>query len=236
MGWARPLRGDQEYPGHDLLELHPAGNLRVLQPARAGHSAYHSDRIRAPAASRCRMRPAWSRLKSGNVDRGMVQTWNVAFERQLPWERDRRHRVRRRQGRRRVRLGRTSTCRRPTAAAPTSRPYFATFGRQNADPVRGASACETAVQLAAGGVQPLVQPRVHVQGRVYAQQVDERVRRRRPHRAAPGSIRSSRAAIGRWPDSIARTTCSWASCIAAVAERRQRIRRCRARRSSATGR
>ena len=121
----------------------------------------------------------------------MVQTWNVGVRTSAAVASDGRRRVRRRQGKRRVCLPRTSTCRRPTAAATASRPYFATFGRQNAIRSWGQH-LRTQLQLTAAGVQPLVQPRVHVQGRVYAQQVDERVRRRRPHRVMPSTnIRSS---------------------------------------------
>ena len=67
----------------------------------------------------------------GNVDRGRVQTWNVGVRTSAAVARDGRRRVRRRQG--------DGGYAYPDINLPTtygggtaSRPYFATFGRQNA--------------------------------------------------------------------------------------------------------
>ncbi|HXW08072.1 MAG TPA: TonB-dependent receptor [Vicinamibacterales bacterium] len=85
MGWARPMRGDLNYPitifssftqpeqflwyntldeGIPLIVGPDQSTGRVPLPNTAG--------IATP--------------EPGNIDRGLVQTWNVAFERRLPWD------------------------------------------------------------------------------------------------------------------------------------------------------
>jgi hypothetical protein len=85
MGWARPMRGDLNYPivvfarftqpenfgfynrlneGIPLIPIPDESTGRVLLPNSAG--------IATP--------------EPGNIDRGLVQTWNAAFERRLPWD------------------------------------------------------------------------------------------------------------------------------------------------------
>jgi hypothetical protein len=85
MGWARPMRGDLNYPivvfarftqpeqfqfynrldqGIPLITVPDESSGRVPLPAAAG--------IATP--------------EPGNIDRGLVQTWNAAFERRLPWD------------------------------------------------------------------------------------------------------------------------------------------------------
>ncbi len=50
-----------ELPGHDLLELHPAGDVRLLQPARARHSAHRG------TGSEHRPRAAAERRRHGHA-------------------------------------------------------------------------------------------------------------------------------------------------------------------------
>jgi hypothetical protein len=85
MGWARPLRGDQEYPVtifsnftqpdqfgfYNRLEQ---GIPLILGPDQS------SGRVALPNAA------GMVTPEVGNVDRGRVQTWNVAFERRLMWD------------------------------------------------------------------------------------------------------------------------------------------------------
>jgi len=82
-GWARPMRGDNDYPvtisssffNND--QFAPYGTLsqgipRILSPDISSGSV------------RLDRNAGFAYPEVGNVDRGYVQTWNVAFERRLP--------------------------------------------------------------------------------------------------------------------------------------------------------
>ncbi len=85
MGWARPMRGDQNYPitlsanftqpltfgFYNRLEQ---GIPTILGPDQS------TGRVPLPNSA------AISTPEPGNVDRGMVQTWNAAVERRLAWD------------------------------------------------------------------------------------------------------------------------------------------------------
>jgi hypothetical protein len=85
MGWARPMRGDLNYPitifsnftqpeqflWYDTLDQ---GIPIILGPDQS------SGRVRLPNTA------GIATPEPGNVDRGLVQTWNVAVERRLPYD------------------------------------------------------------------------------------------------------------------------------------------------------
>jgi hypothetical protein len=84
MGWARPMRGDLNYPivvfssftqplQFGYYNLLHEGIPLILPPDES------SGRVVLPNAA------GVATPEPGNVDRGMVQTWNVAFERRLLW-------------------------------------------------------------------------------------------------------------------------------------------------------
>jgi hypothetical protein len=85
MGWARPLRGDQEYPITIFSSFTQPqqfmwyGSLDQGIPIILGPDQ-SSGRVVLPNTA------GMVTPEVGNVDRGMVQTWNVAFERRLPWD------------------------------------------------------------------------------------------------------------------------------------------------------
>ncbi len=130
MGWARPLRGDQNYPVtifSSFTQPETFGYYNRLEqgiPLILGPDQ-STGRVPLPNAA------GMVTPEVGNVDRGMVQTWNVAFERQLPWQ---------------VTVDVAYVGAKgsggyayPDINLPTtygggtaSRPYFPTFGRQNA--------------------------------------------------------------------------------------------------------
>ena len=129
MGWARPMRGDLNYPVtvfarftqpetfgfYNRLEQ---GIPLILGPDQS------SGRVPLPNAA------GIATPEPGNIDRGLVQTWNAAFERRLPWDMtvDIAY------------VGAKGTggyawvdVNLPTTygGGTASRPYFPTFGRQN---------------------------------------------------------------------------------------------------------
>jgi carboxypeptidase family protein/TonB-dependent receptor-like protein len=129
MGWARPMRGDLNYPlvifstftqpeqflWYNTLDQ---GIPLMLGPDQS------SGRVPLPNAAGV-LTP-----EPGNIDRGLVQTWNAAFERRLPWDMS-------------VDVAYVGAkgsggyawvdVNLPTTygGGTASRPYFATFGRQN---------------------------------------------------------------------------------------------------------
>jgi hypothetical protein len=189
MGWARPMRGDLNYPivifssftqplQFGYYNLLNEGIPLILPPDQS------SGRVVLPNAA------GIATPEPGNVDRGLVQTWNVAFERRLMWNTT-------------VDVAYVGAkgsggyawvdANLPTTygGGAASRPYFIAQGRQNSIQSWGAAA-RYGVQLPAGRPEQAVHQRVHVQGRLHAQQGDERVGQRRPHRPQLGA--SARAA------------------------------------------
>lgn len=83
MGWARPMRGDLDYP---ITISSRFFNVNQFQPY--GTLAQGIPRIVAPDVSSGTVpldrAASFASPEVGNVDRGYVQTWNVAFERRLP--------------------------------------------------------------------------------------------------------------------------------------------------------
>jgi hypothetical protein len=85
MGWARPMRGDQNYPitifsnFTQPLQFGFYNRLNEGIPLILGPDQ-SSGRVPLPNAA------GISTPEPGNVDRGQIHTWNVAFERRLPWD------------------------------------------------------------------------------------------------------------------------------------------------------
>ena len=144
-----------------------------------------------------------------NIDRGYIHTWNVAFERRLPYD---------------VSVdvayvgakGVGGYAGLDINAPPTlgggdaSRPYFA-IGPHPADQLVGRAAAHQ-VPVAAGRAEQALHQGLHVQGRLHAEQGDERRHgRRRPRHPDAGTRRASCSATGRRRASTAGTTSSWAS-------------------------
>jgi hypothetical protein len=83
MGWARPVRGDLQYPitlattFTQPLQFQWYGTLAQGIPIITGPDQ-STGRVALPNTV------GMTTPEVGNVDRGMVQTWNVAFERRLP--------------------------------------------------------------------------------------------------------------------------------------------------------
>ena len=83
MGWARPVRGDQSYPVtifsrfNQPLQFQWNSTLAQGIPLILGPDQSSG---RAPLPNAAGMLTP----EVGNIDRGMIQTWNVAFERRLP--------------------------------------------------------------------------------------------------------------------------------------------------------
>jgi hypothetical protein len=84
--WARALRGDNAYPitlpvsFFNTDTFQPYGNLSQGIPIVAGPAPSSTGRVPLPNSV-----TVWT-AEPGNVDRGTIQTWNVAFERRLPWD------------------------------------------------------------------------------------------------------------------------------------------------------
>jgi hypothetical protein len=85
MGWARPMRGDLNYPvtifssfsqplQFGYYNLIDQGIPLILGPDQS------SGRVPLPNTA------GIATPEPGNIDRGMVQTWNAAFERRLWWD------------------------------------------------------------------------------------------------------------------------------------------------------
>src|SRR5258708_19353256 len=83
MGWARAMRGDNDYPVtisssfFNVEQFQPFGTLQQGIPFIASPNV-SSGRVPLARAA------GFAFPEVGNVDRGYVQTWNVAFERRLP--------------------------------------------------------------------------------------------------------------------------------------------------------
>ena len=85
MGWARPMRGDLNYPitiFSNFTQPLQFGWYNTLQqgiPLIVGPDQ-SSGRVALPNTA------GIATPEPGNIDRGMVQTWNAAFERRLLWD------------------------------------------------------------------------------------------------------------------------------------------------------
>jgi hypothetical protein len=83
--WARALRGDNDYPVTVASTYQNAEQFAFYAPLAQGIPL-----LVGPDASSGRVRLDNAAIvytpEIGNVDRGMVQTWNVAFERRLPFD------------------------------------------------------------------------------------------------------------------------------------------------------
>jgi Carboxypeptidase regulatory-like domain/TonB dependent receptor len=130
MGWARPMRGDLNYPivvFANFTQPETFGFYNRLEqgiPLIVGPDQ-SSGRVPLPNAA------GIATPEPGNIDRGLVQTWNAAFERRLPWDTtiDVAYvGAKGSGGYAWVDLNLPTTYGGGTA----SRPYFPTFGRQNA--------------------------------------------------------------------------------------------------------
>jgi hypothetical protein len=130
MGWARPLRGDQEYPVTIFSTFNQPDQFGFYNRLEQGIPLIlgpdqSSGRVLLPNAA------GMVTPEVGNVDRGTVQTWNAAFERQLPWDTSvdiAYVGAKGTGGYAWVDINLPSTY----GGGAASRPYFATFGRQNA--------------------------------------------------------------------------------------------------------
>jgi hypothetical protein len=83
--WARVLRGDNAYPitipfsFFNNSQFQPYGTLEQGLPIVTGPDT-SSGRVPLPNSV-----TVWT-PEVGNIDRGTIKTWNVAFERRLPWD------------------------------------------------------------------------------------------------------------------------------------------------------
>ena len=193
MGWARPIRGDQDYPVTIFssftqpVQFGWYNSLEQGIPLIVGPDQ-SSGRVALPNAA------GMVTPEVGNVDRGMVQTWNVAFERRLPWDTS-------------VDVAYVGArgdggyawvdVNLPTTygGGAQSRPYFISHRPAERDSVLG-PAPRDRIQLAADRTEQAVHPRPDVQGRLHAEQVDERVERRRPHRPDLGAPARAGSQLG----------------------------------------
>ena len=210
--WARAVRGDNDYPitiastfvnktdktGFGYFAPLSAGIPIIAQPDQS------SGRVPLDRAA------AEYTPEIDNIDRGYVQTWNLAFERRLAYD---------------ISVDVAYVGAKGTDGyaaldinAPTtlgggdpSRPY-ASLGRVIRIDSWG-DRLKTKYQLDAGRAQQAVHARAAVQGRLHAEQVDERKRQRRPRDARPGIHPASSGATGDRQASIAGTTSSLASRI-----------------------
>ncbi|MEO7270945.1 MAG: TonB-dependent receptor [Vicinamibacterales bacterium] len=85
MGWARPMRGDNDYPVTISSSYFNSNQFQPIGPLAQGIPAIVSPDIssgRIPLARAA----GFAYPEQGNVDRGYVQTWNVAVERRLPFD------------------------------------------------------------------------------------------------------------------------------------------------------
>ena len=79
--WTRPMRG--QYPLTIAANFQQNEPFSYVQQARPGHSddrAPRSEQRTLPASDAVSMRTP----KPGDIDRGTIQSWNVAYERRLP--------------------------------------------------------------------------------------------------------------------------------------------------------
>jgi hypothetical protein len=85
MAWSRPVRGDLQYPVTIATEFFnidtfvPYGSIDQGIPIVTGPDQ-SSGRVPLPRAVANQLTP-----EVGNVDRGTIQTWNLAIERRLPF-------------------------------------------------------------------------------------------------------------------------------------------------------
>ena len=85
MGWARPMRGDLNYPIVVFARFTQPEQFQFYNRLDQGIPL-----ITAPDESSGRVplpnSAGIATPEPGNIDRGLVQTWNAAFERRLPWD------------------------------------------------------------------------------------------------------------------------------------------------------
>jgi hypothetical protein len=130
MGWARPLRGDQEYPVTIFSNFNQPDQFGFFNRLDQGIPLIvgpdqSSGRVALPNSA------GMVTPEVGNVDRGRVQTWNVAFERRLIWDTSvdvAYVGARGDGGYAWVDINLPTTY----GGGAASRPYFSRFGRQNA--------------------------------------------------------------------------------------------------------
>ena len=175
--WARALRGDNDYPVTVASTFQNADQFALV--SRRWRRGFRCSSVPTPAADSVRLDNAAIVYtpEVGNVDRGMVQTWNAALERRLPYD---------------IAVDVAYVGAKGSGGwagldinAPTTlgigdagRPY-ASHGPHPAVVVVGTTP-EDGVQLDAGRDEQAVHSRTVVQGRLHAVEVDERQRRRRP--------------------------------------------------------
>ncbi len=202
--WARAVRGDNDYPvtiASSVLQPRP---VRVLQHARAGDP------------DDCRTRPEHGSRAAGSLgrrvhagDRQRRSRLHPDVERRVRAAPAVRHvggrRLRRGQGDRRIRRARHQRTQ-TLGGGDASRPFASQRPPHRHQLVGAAS--EDELQLAAGRAQQALHARAAVQGRLHAQQVDERERQRRPGHADAGIRPASSAATRRPRASTAGTTSS----------------------------
>jgi hypothetical protein len=85
MGWARPMRGDLNYPIVVFARFNQPENFQFYNRLDQGIPLItvpdeSSGRVPLPNSA------GIATPEPGNIDRGLVQTWNAAFERRLPWD------------------------------------------------------------------------------------------------------------------------------------------------------
>jgi hypothetical protein len=83
--WARPMRGDNDYPVTISSRFINANQFQPVTTLAKGIPIIVPPDISSGTVPLDRAAGFWS-PEVGNVDRGYVQTWNVAVERRLMWD------------------------------------------------------------------------------------------------------------------------------------------------------
>ena len=217
--WARAVRGDNDYPITLAVSFPNVDSFGFYSTLEQGIPT-----IVAPDQSTGRVpldrSAAEYTPEIDNIDRGYVQTWNVAFERRIMYD---------------MSVDVAYVGAKGTGGyaaldinAPTvlgtgnqGRPYFS-LGRIVRHQLVGRPA-EDGLPVAAGLAEQAVHARPAAQGRLHAQQVEEPERQRRPRDAELEHAERAATATTRSPGSTGRTTSRWALRT-----------RCRGRRRAAT--
>ena len=84
--WARAVRGDNDYPITLASQLPERRFVRLLQHARSRASRRSSPPDQSTGRVPLDRSAAEYTPEIDNIDRGYVQTWNVAFERRIMYD------------------------------------------------------------------------------------------------------------------------------------------------------
>ena len=164
--WARAVRGDNDYPitiASSFPNVDSFGFYNTLQQGIPTIVAPDQSTGRVPLDRAA----AEYTPEIDNIDRGYVQTWNVAFERRMHVRHVGGRRLRRRQGHRRLRRARHQRADRRSAPATRAARTSIARSRSIRHQLVGRAA-EDELPVAAGRAEQAVHARPAVQGRLHA--------------------------------------------------------------------